>query len=197
MNRIAIFGIVIALVAIGTVLASPLFYDTRVDEELPVAQFVIDGMTLEEFGNMDEQARSAMVGEMSPEKKLAIRAAAASTTVVMTEEQPDSNPVDMGAGQFVGLAGHTAKGTAKILNVAGTQFLRFEGDFHVTNGPDLRVYMTKDGDIGQGIHIGKLKGNLGSQNYELEGIDVAVYDTVVVYCQPFGVYFAKATLDDM
>ena len=72
-------------------------------------------------------------------------------------------------------------------------FLRFE-DFTVTNGPDLRVYITPSGDVKNGIHLEKLKGSKGDQNYSLDGIDVGVYDTVVIYCQPFGVYFGQAEL---
>jgi len=99
-------------------------------------------------------------------------------------------------GQFVGLAGHEVQWTAKILQVEDVTFLRFE-DFQVTNGPDLRVYITPDGDVNQGIHLDKLHGSKGNQNYILENIDVEMYDTVVIYCQPFGVYFAKANLTEM
>jgi len=38
--------------------------------------------------------------------------------------------------------------------------LRFE-DFQVTNCPDLRVYLTNDGDIKTGVHLEKLKGSKG------------------------------------
>jgi len=77
---------------------------------------------------------------------------------------------------------------AKILEVNGESFLRFE-EFNVTNGSDLRVYLTSNGDVHDGIHLDKLKGSKGAQNYSLEDIDTAVCDTVVIYCQPFGVYF--------
>jgi len=43
--------------------------------------------------------------------------------------------------------------------------------------------------------IDKLKGSRGDQNYLLENIDVEVYNTVVIYCQPFGAYFAQAELN--
>ena len=72
-------------------------------------------------------------------------------------------------------------------------FLRFE-DFQVTNGPDLRVYLTNDGDVKTGLHLEKLKGSKGNQNYSLENINFEQYDTVVIYCQPFGVHFGQATL---
>ncbi len=96
-------------------------------------------------------------------------------------------------GEFEGLAGHSAKGTAKILKIGDSTLLRFE-PFEVTNGPDLRVYLTQDGDVKNGIQLDKLKGSKGHQHYFLENIDYNVYDTVVIYCQPFGVYFGQAQL---
>jgi hypothetical protein len=96
-------------------------------------------------------------------------------------------------GEFEGLVGHHASGTAKILDVGGKKYLRFE-NFEVTNGPDLRVYLTNNGDVTGGLHLEKLKGSRGDQNYSLENIDADKYDTIVVYCQPFGVHFGQAKL---
>ena len=92
-----------------------------------------------------------------------------------------------------GIGGHRASGLAKIIDVEGTNYLRFE-DFSVTNGPDLRVYVTPDGNVNNGIHLEKLKGSRGAQNYVLDGIDIEKYSTVVIYCQPFGAYFASSSL---
>ena len=89
---------------------------------------------------------------------------------------------------------HHAKGQAKIIETGDETFLRFEM-FEVTNGPDLRVYLTTDGDVKKGIQLDKLKGSTGDQNYVLgDDIDVELYDTVVIYCQPFGVYFGQASM---
>ena len=95
-------------------------------------------------------------------------------------------------GEFVGLD-HDAKGKAEIISVGNISFLRFE-NFQVTNGPDLHVYMTINGNVTTGIDLGKLKGSIGDQNYELDRVDTKIYDTVVIYSQPFHVYFAKAKL---
>jgi hypothetical protein len=105
----------------------------------------------------------------------------------------DESPKFSKLGVFQGLKGHQATGKAEVITVGDVSFLRFE-EFEVTNGPDLHVYMTKNGDIDTGIDLGKLKGNKGSQNYELDKINTNVYNTVVIYCQPFHVYFASATL---
>jgi len=63
------------------------------------------------------------------------------------------------------------------------KYLRFE-NFDVTNGPDLRVYITGV-DVKKGIHLDKLKTSKGNQNYHLENIELEIYDSVVIYCQPF------------
>ena len=88
---------------------------------------------------------------------------------------------------------HNAEGLAKIIKNGNQTFLRFEM-FEVTNGPDLRVYLTADGDVKNGIQIEKLKGSTGDQNYLLDSVDTNVYNTVVIYCQPFGVHFGQATM---
>ncbi len=195
MKKWIITGMII-IVAIGITFASPLFYNTDVDEALPIAlDRMQDGLTLERFQNMDEESRATLVDSMPMKIKEMIMDESAKSQVVVSEDMDDSiNAITLKTGKFVGLAGHSAKGDAKILDVAGTQYLRFE-NFEVTNGPDLRVYLTQDGDVKQGIHIDKLKGNRGSQNYQITEIDTDTYNTVVVYCQPFGAYFGKAILD--
>ncbi len=51
-------------------------------------------------------------------------------------------------------------------------------------------------EVAQGyVSLGKLKGNIGAQNYEIPArTDMAKYRSVVIYCQPFHVVFATATL---
>lgn len=195
MNKAIIAGVIVAIVVIGGALASPLFYDTKVDEALPVAlNDMQEGLTLEKFSKMDDESRVVLVDSMPQKVKDMIMDESAKMQSVVSEEMDDSGePQVLKTGEFVGLANHFAEGDAKILDVGGEQFLRFE-NFEVTNGPDLRVYLTQGGDVKQGIHLEKLKGSKGAQNYVLDDIDTNVYDTVVIYCQPFGVYFGEAVL---
>ena len=189
-------GIVIAAVIIGGGLASPLFYDTEVNESLPIAlEKMQEGLTLEKFVEMDDESRIVLVDSMPEKTKDMIMKETAKSQTQVSEEMDESDEVQIEkTGKFVGLAGHFAEGDAKILDDEGQQFLRFE-NFEVTNGPDLRVYITQDGDVKKGIHLEKLKGSKGDQNYLLEDIDTNVYNTVVIYCQPFGVYFGEALLN--
>jgi len=200
MPKPAIIGIIVAVVAIGGLLASPLFYETEVNEPLPVALDEIEaGLTFEKFTEMPDEQRQEIVEKMSQGVKDMIMEKAVPMIIPVSETMDEmTNSVEssieiLKSGTFDGLAGHDAEGIAKIIQANDMTFLRFE-NFQVTNGPDLRVYITPDGDVKNGIHLEKLKGSKGDQNYSLDGIDVGVYDTVVIYCQPFGVYFGQAEL---
>jgi hypothetical protein len=80
--------------------------------------------------------------------------------------------------------------------------LRLE-EFDVTNGPDLHVILSKNPaptnrvEVGnEYVDLGQLKGNQGNQNYVIpDYIDLLQYQSVVIYCVPFHVVFAIATLN--
>ncbi len=201
MNKAVLIIIIIGVIVIGGGLASPLFYETEIDEPLPIALDNIEsGLTLETFSSMDENKRQTLVEKIPEKVKDMIMEESAKVSLIVSEdmnemikEEPSNELQIIKTGTFEGLAGHNAKGDAKIIEVNGKSFLRFE-NFEVTNGPDLRVYITQDGNVKEGIHLEKLKGSKGDQNYSLDDINVEVYDTVIIYCQPFGVYFGQAEL---
>jgi len=195
-------GFIAAIVIVGVTLASPLFYDTEINEALPVElEKIQQGLTFDKFATMNDDDRQLVVDKM-PEKvkeMVMVKAQTVITTVSeemdeMKPDSPESSVEILKTGSFEGLAGHYADGTAKIIKVGDLTYLRFE-NFEVTNGPDLRVYLTSEGDVKNGLHLEKLKGSKGDQNYLLENIDLQMYDTVIIYCQPFGVYFGEAQLD--
>ena len=210
MRRAWAVGVAAAAAAAATAaLASPLFYDTVVDEPPPAGLEaalgeVRAGLTLEEFSSMPDGERAPLAGRM-PERtvSMVMEAAARAATDAPGEGMPGSGAGSAGpdgeearvtrTGQFEGVAGHRAEGTAKVVLAGGAEYLRFE-DFEVTNGPDLRVYLTRGGDVDGGVHVAKLKGSRGDQNYDITGLGADGYDTAVVYCQPFGVHFARAAL---
>ena len=202
MNKVILIGIIIGIIVVGGGLASPLFYETEINESLPTALDNIEpGLTLETFSSMDDNQRQTIIEKMPEKVKDMIMEESAKVTQIVSEDMDEmvkeesSNELEIiKTGTFEGLAGHQAQGIAKILEINGESFLRFE-EFDVTNGPDLRVYLTPNGDVHDGIHLDKLKGSKGNQNYSLEDIDTDVYDTVVIYCQPFGVYFGQAELN--
>ncbi len=136
---------------------------------------------------------------------------AMTTDDVMADEDVATVPPEPGAaaaagmnlqiasGEFTSLA-HGATGTAAVVELAdGGKVLTF-AELDTDNGPDLRVYLVEgpvndNGDGGDFVDIGELKGNKGNQQYELpDDIDVGRFDTVVIWCRAFSVGFAAATL---
>lgn len=102
--------------------------------------------------------------------------------------------VTLAQGTFSGSTGHSVKGTAQVLgdDGGGQRFLRLDS-FEATNGPDLKVYLRADDD--RYVSLGALKGNIGSQNYEIPPeVDLATYRTVQIWCERFGVLFGDAPL---
>jgi len=107
--------------------------------------------------------------------------------------------VQLSSGQFVGLA-HGASGTAAVVELgSGGRVLTFT-DLDTDNGPDLRVYLVAgpvsgDADVNDFVDVGALKGNKGTQQYEIPaGTDTGRYSTVVIWCRAFTISFAKAEL---
>ncbi|MEZ4502059.1 MAG: DM13 domain-containing protein [Dehalococcoidia bacterium] len=81
----------------------------------------------------------------------------------------------------------------------GRGVLRFE-DYEVRNGPDLHVYLTPDPDLdvhAEGaVDLGEVRATNGNVNYEVpDGLDLSTFRGVVIYCVPFSVVFASATLE--
>jgi Electron transfer DM13 len=122
---------------------------------------------------------------------------------VVVEAAPEG-VVALSAGSFTEVdAVHWAAGTATVYRrPAGLRVLRFEEGFEAANGPDLRVLLSpherpRDSEqLGEYVELGDLKGNIGTQNYEIPAeIDLALYRSVVIYCSPFHVVFSTATLD--
>lgn len=104
------------------------------------------------------------------------------------------------SGQFRSLE-HDTTGTARIVRTVDRLVLRLEG-FRTSNGPDLVVYLSRkpatlgDHDYGtQFISLGKLKGNIGDQNYAIPaGTDITMFHSAAIWCRRFSVGFGVAPL---
>ncbi|OHA90581.1 MAG: hypothetical protein A2832_01135 [Candidatus Zambryskibacteria bacterium RIFCSPHIGHO2_01_FULL_44_22b] len=114
----------------------------------------------------------------------------------ISAESEGAQPVLVLRGVFTGFDRiHTGSGNVNVIQVGDRYIIRFEENFDVANGPDLYVGFGKDGEYIKDSEIGKLKGNIGSQNYELPaGADLTDYNEVWVWCHAFSVGFAKAVL---
>ncbi|MFD3548280.1 DM13 domain-containing protein [Streptomyces sp. NPDC058655] len=118
---------------------------------------------------------------------------------------PAGAPVTLAEGTLISHE-HRTTGTARLIRPAdGSRVLRLE-DLDTSNGPDLRVWLTDapvlEGvagwrvfDDGAYVSLGKLKGNKGDQNYAIpDGVELADYTSVVIWCDRFDVSFGAAPL---
>ena len=97
------------------------------------------------------------------------------------------------SGMLVGV-GHTVSGTASIYESAGKKTVLLD-PYSSQNGPDLKVYLSKDEKATSYINLGKLKSTDGKQSYEIpDNPDVTDYKFVLVWCEQFTVIFGKAEL---
>lgn len=198
MIRYAIVGIcILAIVPVAWLawwLLSPLFSATEVYEDFPNAAraTVPDNMTIEQVEV--EMAVAAAFDES---------AADAMPAGVMESDAPVEDLVKA-AGSFRDADSfHKGSGNATIYELSsGERILRLD-EFRVTNGPDLRVLVSKapnpesHSDLADaGYHeLGKLKGNVGAQNYDVpDAVALSDIASVVIYCRPFRVVFSVATL---
>ena len=183
----------IPVLAIGWYLLSPLFLNKTVVEDFPRA------------------ANAEIPNDMTAEAVEAVMLEAESGGSDSTEPMPEpegasieADPVALVTGQIMGADWfHKGTGTATIYQLDdGSRVLGFE-DLDVTNGPDLHVLLSpvanptsRDEVTTDGyIDLGSLKGNRGSQNYDVPH-DFVIGDeiSVVIYCVPFHVIFSTAAL---
>ena len=188
----ALIGVAVIVVIAGAAFAwwllSPLFLNTTVEDEFPfsaTADMPV-GMTQTEAEDIMQGMAKVDMEEMEdmPDE--------------MTQAEKIASGMFRDADSF-----HKGSGTATIYRLPdGSGALRFE-NLNVTNGPDLRVLLSTHpnpqnkaelNDAGY-IHIEKLKGNRGNQNYELPpDADLESFGSVIIYCMPFHVIFSVAPL---
>ena len=206
-KKAIIVVIIIAAIAIplGIYTVSPLFINTIVNEPLPTTGSITDLQRFQEFMSMNnEQERVEKGQQMTTEEKNAIlRGAVQATGNTVNENMTEAAATTLGntsslIGEFIGVNDgiHNAEGLAKVIPLDdASRILRLE-NFEATNGPDLYVYLATDNSASDFVNLGRLKGNIGNQNYDIpQGTDFSRYDTVLIWCQAFSVLFGSAELE--
>ena len=195
--KIAIGGIITVIaIAIATYTISPLFINTTIDEPLPDTRTNIG---FDEFMKLSEDERATIGKDMTQEEKDNIMGVFAQENATINDEMtiPENQTNDMLAGNLIdaGDGFHMASGQVKVLqSLNGTQILRLE-NLDVTNGPDLYVYLATDTTAKDFVSLGRLKGNMGNQNYPIpENTDFEKYNTVLIWCQAFSTLFGSSKL---
>ena len=165
---------------------------------------------------MNEEEKMQAAKQMSPQERDEIMSAATKVNDSLDESmdqtlsqqqqpQPQNNTTSrtstkqntLRTGSFVGVGDgiHNAEGIAKVIPQQDrSNTLRLE-NLHVTNGPDLYVYIATDKSASDFVSLGRLKANNGNQNYDIPSeTDLTKYDTILIWCRPFSVLFGSAEL---
>lgn len=218
---VVVGGLVAAVaVAVGLWLTQPwlLLVDAEVDEAFPVADAPAD---TSDGGTSDGDAEEATGGASTDDAAAADDPEDADDAASQTGDDADDaddvddagegagggadeaaadEPVALLTGEFTS-RDHVTSGTATVFQLPeGGLVLRFE-DLAIDNGPDLFVYLDDDpGDAppdayDDGTNLGRLKGNIGNQNYDVPaGTDLDVLRTVVIWCDRFASPFGTVEL---
>jgi len=192
MNKYWIIGLVLATVALIIYYTGlyTYFTPTYVDEVLPGA----DVQPVDNFA-------SSLRQEADEQSKVVEAEFSNANQESTAERSTTASPTTLRIGQFGDVDFvHKGSGEAKIITLAGKQYLRLE-NFSVTSGPDLYVYLTDNTNptsdvsgLGEYIDLGLLKGTSGNQNYEIT-TELAGRNTAVIWCKRFGVLFSYAVMD--
>jgi len=197
MKQITIIVVAVLVLAGGWFFLSPLFIDRTVDEDFSftLASGEVD---MTKITAMPEAQRLSMKNEI-------MDAAANAPDAMVGETMPAESPVVVAQGQFVDAdAIHKGSGRASLYRLQdGSHAIRFE-EFRTTNGPALVVYLSTHPDPQSAsdvtdnvfVDLGKLKGNVGNQNYLIPaGTPVDGINSVVIWCELFDVLFSPAALN--
>ncbi len=187
-------GYGLTAIAATILLGLPQLRDTTVDEQVASVDAPVAAAIPSETGEPSMTTPTAPTSEPP---------AAESEAPAETEEPNEPGPrrnTALATGMFVDLA-HPGTGTATIVDLADGGRVLTLTEFRTDSGPDLRVYLTArdpaaDGEIGRFVDLGRLKGNVGDQQYEIpDDVDVDEFSNAVIWCRAFSVGFTSAALN--
>lgn len=182
------------------------FTDTRINEAFP-------GLALDlqdEFLQLPPDEREALFDLREEDPDMALEMA--QVAVQESQNAPDVEQ-EMGeametatvltSGSFIEIDPlHWGEGTATIYQLPDQQrVLRFQ-DYASARGGDVAVYLSRDPEPRTTVEVGvdfldlgRLKGNIGNQNYNLPAtLDLSGYRSVVVFCRQFNAVITVANL---
>ncbi len=116
------------------------------------------------------------------------------TPEAVLNEMTDTAAVVKYTGIFMNGPFGTVSGEAKILKTAAGYDLKLM-NFSSSNGPDLRVYLSKEADPVNFTDLGALKATGGNQIYAIPGmVDFMQYKYALIHCRQYNHLFGRALL---
>jgi hypothetical protein len=170
-------SVAVLLVAFAVFRPDKLFIDQQVDEQLD------DDVAAAIDERIDDAAADPVPNDAPDD---------ASTSVPAPQE-----PVVTAVGGFGSHNDYSVTGTAAVVTQPdGSRQLVLQ-ELMSDNGPDLQLYLSPvtGGQVEGGVKLGPLKGNVGTQSYDLPPeVDLGQVATVVIWCERFSRAFGSATL---
>lgn len=102
--------------------------------------------------------------------------------------QPSVGPSVLRTATFNGAHGHSASGTARIVQVGSEYSLQLLEDFRVDTG-SIDVYLARGQntvDMSRDLNLGNMVARTGAQTYAMPNAGSA-YPYVLLWCRPFRV----------
>lgn len=98
------------------------------------------------------------------------------------------------SGKFTPTAGINVSGSAKIIATSAGQAVLLDS-FMVSQGPDLKVYLSKQNTPAEFVNLGALQSNNGNSSYTIPAtVNPHLYPYVLIHCQQYNHLFAIAQL---
>jgi len=99
------------------------------------------------------------------------------------------------SGTFAGIGSHNAAGKVSISKGKNGQTVLTMTGITVDRVPDGRVYLAQDFEYAEGVELGKLTRFTGAVTFPIpDSVDLAKYDSVVIWCKKFDVGIGQAKL---
>ncbi|MEO6455408.1 MAG: DM13 domain-containing protein [Ginsengibacter sp.] len=109
-------------------------------------------------------------------------------------EMVSSASVSKYSGNFISQGGENVSGQAQIYFDNSDYVLKL-ADFSSSNGPDLKVYLSKAASPLDYISLGDLKSTNGNQVYKITGTpDFTLYHYVLIHCEKYNHRYGSADL---
>lgn len=125
---------------------------------------------------------------------LALTACTKKVSTVPANDMVDTTAVLKYQGIFQKGPHGTVSGSVMVYQANGKWQLKLS-NFSTTNGPDLKVYLSKEIQPLNFIKLGDLKSTTGNQLYEINGNpDFMQYKYALIHCEQYNHLFGSAEL---
>lgn len=189
MKQVLIIVIAMAIGAVSFWAFSPYFIHKEVQDELDPAL----AARLEAQRKVDEARQNSLPAETA--EPVATKPIVEETAVSETSVAESYGIQSRGPFPITGTPQHPATGAIEVIESPEEKLVYYK-DYDGTNGPDLKVYLSKDLEATEIFDLGDARGSRGNLIYGVPlGVDLSEYKYVLTWCEAFGVLFDYAEIN--